>query len=178
MLNKTFCKKYIHVVFTIFFIIAWFGLFGFSLLTETAYLREDIINKQFDLSEIDWENLLYIFFSWEILNIGLLACLSSSLGANARKINFIEITVSSQNDNNILSYYAGAVMRGFVIYIIYLSGILLFNDQFFKFNNNFSTLEYIRLAATISILSFIVGFNSNILERLINSISDKLDSKS
>lgn len=112
--------------------------------------------------------LIEIIFGWGITSVGIISCLSAAIGASFSYLS------NKNSEPEWWIIYLHGVMRGFVIYCLYLGGLLIFNEKVLKFLENFSILDYVRLSASISIISFFVGFNPRILNLLLpNIVQDK-----
>lgn len=107
--------------------------------------------------------LIEIIFGWGITSVGMIACISAAIGASS---SYIFFTNESPQVGWWSNYLLGMI-RGFVVYCLYLGGLLIFDEKAFKFLENFSVLEYIQLSASISLISFFVGANPKVLDNLL-----------
>ncbi len=107
--------------------------------------------------------LIEVIFGWGITSVGMIACISAAVGASSSYMFFSHESVQGGWWSN----YLWGMIQGFIVYCLYLGGLLIFSEKAFKFLKNFSVLEYIQLAASISLISFFVGFNSKILDSLL-----------
>lgn len=107
--------------------------------------------------------LIEIIFGWGITSVGMIACISAAIGASSSYLFFTNESLQVGWWSN----YLLGMIRGFVIYCLYLGGLLIFDEKAFKFLENFSVLEYIRLSASISLISFFVGANPKALDNLL-----------
>ncbi|MGK7890528.1 MAG: hypothetical protein AB4042_14450 [Leptolyngbyaceae cyanobacterium] len=151
----------------------WFSLFGFSLFYDTASVREQLVAiAQGPMSNPVpglWD-LVLVFLSWSITNIGLASCVSSMLGVAAQRIDFLDekkTRIATTSTVSIMNLYVGALLRGFIVYLLFLGGLLVFDLQAFELNHQFTLPEYIRLVASISLFSFLVGLRPQILAGIV-----------
>lgn len=171
---------FFHSCICIITVIIWFILFSFCLLDDRQDLRQLIVNYNFNFSEIENnQNIILngwkfgeILISWPITNLGLICVFTAILGSAARKINFLENLFVQKNANNIpcIGYYVGASVRGLIVYLLFLGGLLIFTENELRLANDFTILEYIRLTATISLLSLTAGLNPETLANLLQLI--------
>lgn len=104
-----------------------------------------------------WE-LLWIFFlvifGWGITNIAMISCASAMLGA-------------LMSDN----YIRNGLIDGFIIYLVYISGLVIINGETLNFFENFKVLDYVKTSGSISLISFFFGSRVNLMKlKMINNI--------
>jgi hypothetical protein len=58
-------------------------------------------------------------------------------------------------------------MRGFVIYLLVVSGLLLVTTEAIAKSDQ---SQYVRLAATMSVVSFIAGYDSLVFKRALEKV--------
>ena len=68
---------------------------------------------------------------------------------------------------DVLACYAAAAMRGFVIYLMFIAGLLLVTTEAITTPDQG---QYVRLAGTISVLSFVAGYDSVMFRRALDRI--------
>lgn len=169
---------YIHAIFCVLLIIIWFGLFGICLFYDTEAIRTKLASDDpFSFSWTDLGEAIWGFINWSIPNIGIIACLTSLLGAAAHFTDFLidESKSDIKINSNFIRYYTGALIRGFIIYLLFLAGLLVFNEGLFQPTANFPVIEYIRLVAVVSLLSFLVGFRGDVLKGIIEQLKSKVE---
>ena len=125
--------------------------------SDTIHVLEEYSNKKSTLKYI--VNIFEIIFGWGITSVGILAFISAALGASISYLLFSNQDGYEEWEKN----YLWGIIRGFIVYCLYLSGLLIFSEKAFKFLENFSVLEYVKLSASISLIGFFVGFNPNAL---------------
>ncbi len=159
----------------------WFGLFAGGLLVGTETYRNQIMSPDGVASA--FTTWLIVLSFWTITNIGLLACVSSYLGAFGRRARFIAAppdgTVREDLDINLSftalwTYYASAVMRGFGVYTLSLAGLLVLATQSLLTP---SQEDYLRFAPLLSIISFYGGYDSTVFAGLLGRVKSLVDTK-
>jgi hypothetical protein len=109
-------------------------------------------------------------------NIAFLCCLSAVIGAVGRSARIDDAArVGAETDFRTLSI--AAIIRGFFMYILIVSGTLILSDQKF---DDISIQQYLKLAGLVSLLSFAVGYDPTLFGRFFNrvaSFSESLETK-
>lgn len=158
----------------------WFLLFVGGSLISTQPYRDQL------QSSLAWQSrikpLVVCILFWTTSNIGLLACLSSVLGAIGFRCRFTETFDLSREpggvDANVpgllLTSYLAAIMRGFGTYTLSLAGLLLVASETLTSPDQVS---YLRLAPLVSIASFYSGFNPRTFGGLLNRVKDLMQTK-
>ena len=110
------------------------------------------------------------------LNLALLCALAGSLGAFGARANL-------QGDGadappgpsaDLSSPYVSALLRGFFVYLVMISGLLLLDDDPF---GSPSPGQYIRLAGFLSLFSFVVSYNPGVFSGLLAWASTRVASR-
>jgi hypothetical protein len=91
-------------------------------------------------------------------NVAILCCLTSVIGAIGRSAGIDEVHQTAPG-RDLRSLCIAAVIRGFFMYIVILSGVLILADQKF---NDISIEQYLKLVGVVSILSFSIGYDPHI----------------
>jgi hypothetical protein len=151
---------------------AWFVLFAGGVLIGTGSHRTAVANPP-GIFDWLWSFMVVLLF-WTITNVGLLSCIAAFLGALGRRTRFTvaaltadSIDVPSTAPKTVATYYVSAVMRGFGIYALSFAGLLVLATQTFQ---NPEQGEYLRLAATLSILSFYAGYDPETFAGLLDRV--------
>ncbi|MDX1970382.1 MAG: hypothetical protein SFV23_24645 [Planctomycetaceae bacterium] len=159
----------------------WFGLFAGGLLVGTETYRSRIMSPEGVASA--FTSWLIVLSFWTITNIGLLACVSSYLGAFGRRARFIAAAVDGAISQDLAmkasitalwTYYASAVMRGFGVYTLSLAGLLVLATQSLL---QPSQEDYLRLAPLLSIISFYGGYDSTVFAGMLGRVKAFVDAK-
>lgn len=75
-------------------------------------------------------------------------------------------------DDDIANPYVSAVIRGFFVFLVLLSGVLILLEKLF---DSPTQEQYLRLAGFVSLLSFLVGYNPHLFARLLKRIADLVE---
>ncbi len=155
-------------------ILAWFGVFiGGSIISTEPYRRN---LENFDSVGSTIGNALVICTFWTITNVGVLSCVASLLGALGGRSQFTIQTELHDAlteapypkfDRVLATYYVSAIMRGFGIYVLVLAGLLVLATESLVSPTQAS---YVRLAPTISIISFYAGYDPSLFAGLLGRV--------
>ena len=154
-------------------IMIWFGLFSGGIIIGTESYRT-VLNQS--TAPTEWIGSWFVVCAfWTITNVGLLACVSSYIGAIGRRTRFTSHTdpmqtsfgVSGTNKRGVSTYYLSAIMRGFGIYTLVLAGLLVFATESLT---NPKQEMYMRLAPTISIIGLYVGYDPGMFAELLDRV--------
>ncbi|MCZ6837382.1 MAG: hypothetical protein O7G85_16525 [Planctomycetota bacterium] len=150
-------------------LILWFSLFAGGILINIGSSRTALTS-----SETFWQGVSHlplILSCWTVTNVGVLAVLAAILGAVGRRTRFTSNNTISRFSNSPLLksraaiiFYASAVIRGFGVYSLLLGGLLILATATLVAP---SQEEYLRLALTISIISFYAGYNPEVFASLL-----------
>lgn len=154
----------------------WFALFtGGTLIATKPYM--DAFAGSISPLQAAWSGLMIVAF-WTISNVGVLSILSAVLGAFGQRTHFTtkvtatqplvaENEVSAGSSREMLTHYASAIMRGFGVYALLLSGLLVMaTDAIVSPDQS----QYVRLAGTVSVISFYAGYDPEMLAGLLKRI--------
>ena len=170
-----------ELVFGLTLLILWFGLFSGGILVSSKPYRDQLeFPQSLGLSAII-TNWLIVTTTWSITNLGLLACIAASLGALGLRTRFTSRTdpmqaaleVAQPEDRGVATYYVSAIMRGFGIYGLVLAGLLVLATESLA---NPTQEAYMRLAPTVSIISFYAGYDPSIFAGLLDRVKSFLQS--
>jgi hypothetical protein len=162
----------------------WFVLFAGGILIGTqVYISA--LGGALSLGLRTWYLMMVVMF-WTITNVGLLSCLAAILGAFGRRTKFTshlathwadeELSDTTRaNPRTVVILYASAIMRGFGVYALVLAGLLVLATDMLVTP---SQVEYVRLAATISIISFYAGYDPQMFAGILDRIKRLVESKS
>ncbi len=153
-------------------IVLWFVLFAGGILIATQpYLQQLNTNMSVGRRVHSWVMVLCF---WTITNIGMLSCLSAMLGALGRRTRFTVLVATHpcvepqpQDARSALVFYYSAVMRGFGIYTLVQAGLLVLATKAFIQPEQG---EYLRLAATMSVLGFYAGYDPEMFGVLLSRV--------
>lgn len=157
----------------------WFVLFSGGCLLGTDVYRSQLA------APLAWQlkikPMLVCLCFWTTSNLGLLACLSSFMGAVGYRCRFTQALNADCEVQNatedvkslLLTSYLAAVMRGFGVYTLSLAGLLLLATETLIAPDQVS---YLRLAPLVSIVGFYSGFNPQTFGGLLMRVQKLLRS--
>ena len=117
---------------------------------------------------------------WTITNVALLCCLAAYIGALGRRTRFA-VLLGDPSDHfdcapqRVRLHYASAVIRGFSIYCLMMAGLLVLATEQFKAPDPGT---YLRLAATVTVISFYAGYDPSVLAGLLSRIKRLINGES
>jgi hypothetical protein len=104
------------------------------------------------------------------LNLALLCAISGVLGAFGSRANLHD-DEARRAARDETSPYISALLRGFFVYLITISGLLLLDDAPLSAP---TPGQYIRLAGLLSLFSFVVNYNPAIFSRLLVLAAERM----
>jgi hypothetical protein len=158
---------------------AWFLLFaGGVLISSAPYVNR--MTAEGGLADVSAAVMIILF--WTITNVGILSLLAAVLGAFGRRTQFMpNVTEQLRNPlqvggrrSSVSILYASAIIRGFAVYALVLSGLLLLNTEVLI---QPAQGQYVRLAALASAVSFYVGYDPSVFTRLLDRIKRFLENE-
>lgn len=160
-----------EVVFLFTVLVAWTALFAIGMFVTSQPYRDAL--AQGKSSPVDYLIAGFIsFMSYTFTNLAMLSGLASLAGAGARHV---EAQLNgSEPIANLRALYTSAALRGFFVYLVALSGLMFLVEGVFT-NIAKSADIYLRLAGSISLLSFMLGFNPEMFARLLERIARLLE---
>lgn len=160
--------------------LTWVGLFSAGLLIDSEPYRTALLKN--DLTVI---NFLFAALLYTPTNVALLSMLAGLLGGcaslmydqkelheqirNAEKDGKLEIAKRLSVRASYLSESpVSSMLRGFLVYLAIISGILLAISSPFE---ETSADQFIRLAGLFSVIAFVMGYDPTRFEDLIANLS-------
>ncbi len=187
----------IPAAFGILAILVWIGIFGLGSHVSSAPFRTyansfamggaDIAGFTETLARIDIVTWIFACvmatLTFTATNVAILCCVSALAGdcmrvlfgaSAAREATKTEtertVVTSSEHTTTPLGVGA-AVARGFLVYLILISGLLLVTGTPFS---STSQQSYISLAGTSSLFCFLVGFRPALVGSLLDRVTDAI----
>ena len=148
----------------------WLVVFSSGLFVPTDALRSAIASPQTNGLLKVWYGVV-VGFSYTLTNVLFLSCLTAFLGCMMRRWQVgdsLGTTAASPPPVGATRIYLAAVLRGFFLYLTFISGFLLVSTEKTVTETEFA--QYIRIAGMTSIIGFIVGYDPNLLIRLMHRI--------
>jgi len=149
----------------------WTLFFSFGLLVPTSGMRNVLWTGG---AESVFKTVGYAFAvatSYTLTNVLFLSCFASILGSLAQRWEVGEHLEEIPPNTRCVApkrIYIAALLRGFFLYLMFISGFLLVSTENTVIETEFS--QYIRIAGMISVVGFIVGYDPNLLLRLMQRI--------
>ena len=148
-------------------IILWIfvAAIGVAVPTKPAI---DLLNKP-DGKPPFWEMskaLLAILTCYTFTNIAALCCLSAIIGAVGRSARIDDV---ERNDpaTDLRTLCISALIRGFFLYLVVLSGTLFLAEQKFE---EISIEQYLKLGGLVSLLSFAIGYDPHLFGSIFTRV--------
>jgi len=160
--------------------LTWVSLFSSGLLVNSKPYRDALLN-----GDVTVHNLLLAALLYTPTNVALLSMLAGLMGGCAslmydhgdlqEQIKNAEAEGNHQMASRLtlrLSYLSespfSSMLRGFLVYLAIISGILLAISEPFKVT---SADQFIRLAGLFSVIAFVMGYDPTRFEDLIETLS-------
>jgi hypothetical protein len=154
----------------------WLLLFGAGLLIDSAPYRTKISNGTFGIMDVVATLCFYT-----PLNVALLTLFAGFAGGCLSKVTYGHWSTQAIKDTANLASNAGigdreffmtespfaSTMRSFVVYLAVIAGLYITTNGPFE---KPTSEQYVRFAGTISLLSFLVGYDPTRLQDLINLV--------
>jgi hypothetical protein len=151
---------------------AWIGLFAAGVSVPAApYMKalNEMNQAGMSLGSVLACGLMVILCS-TFTNPGLLACLAALLGGVSRRAQGVVApgtALAAEPQVPLTAVCAAAVVRGFFLYLVFLSGLLLLTTSAIT---KADQEQYVQLAGTVSVLSFVIGYDPDFFSKLMNRI--------
>jgi hypothetical protein len=152
-------------------LLAWGFLFAAGLIIDSTPYRTTLGSTAYTPFLDKLRCWFVVITTYTLPNVALLACLASILGAAGHrlKVGLLEEEVPEGHTSH---PYAGAVIGGFFVYLVALSGILILVEKPWA---NPSPEQYARLAGFISLLSFLMGYSPRMLSRFLARVAEMIE---
>ena len=149
--------------------VLWLTVFASGLFVSTEAMRSEIANPATSTFVRLWD-MVVVGISYTLTNVLYLSCLTAFLGCMMRRWQVGGLERTPRNASSIAAsrIYVAAVLRGFFLYLMFISGFLLVSTEKTVTQTEFA--QYIRIAGMSSIIGFIVGYDPNLLTRLMDRI--------
>lgn len=172
-------------VFVLVAIAAWLGCFLGGILVDTLPFRKTISASGLEATigdaakdVIAYEGrrivaVMGAYFFYTPTNLALLTLLSGLLGTLGRKASlFVDPDESLEADR--INPKLSAMIRAFLVYLLFLSGVLVLADEPFSAPTPGS---YLRLAGIMSLLSFVANYKPSFFAKILGGVQNFLNSK-
>jgi hypothetical protein len=155
----------------VFALVAWTCFFAAGVLVSTKTYRDQLWGPT-PLDVGQWFRAMFVTFcSYTVTNLLFLACLSSYLGCMAMRWH---VSQKSPEQSQFYSHvypsrlYISAVLRGFLLYLLIISGVLVISSE--DAMQNTAPIQYVKIAGLVSAFGFIVGFDPQMVYRFVEKV--------
>ena len=149
--------------------IAWVVLFATGTFVPTQALRANLLTGKGNTLA----NFATVVACYTVTNILFLAVLASGIGCMTcrwRVTSQVERLMPFYTSLPAKRVYFAAILRGFFLYLAIISGFLVMATEDAVLNTGFS--QYIRVAGITSVFGFIVGYDPQVIYRLMGKVND------
>jgi len=158
----------------------WIGFFGAGIFVPTATLRGRLWSGATDGIGDALGCGLVVVCCYTLTNILFLSCFAALLGCmmcrwlvrDERRglADPQKATAAARPPYSPERIYLSAFLRGFFLYLLVLSGLMVVSAEPALVDTRFS--QYIRTAGFVSVLSFAAGYDPNLIYKLIGRVTD------
>ncbi|MFO0914368.1 MAG: hypothetical protein U0795_15515 [Pirellulales bacterium] len=154
---------------------AWFLLFAGGMLINTRPYQQNLDGDAGVPATIQAWVVVCSF--WTMTNVGLLSCVTSIIGGLGQRLHFAtrmpsqDFATEFVKPKDLVVFYASALMRGFVVYTLAISGLLVFSADSWK---SIDQASYIRLAALASVIGLYGGYDVEFFDGMFRRIKGAL----
>jgi hypothetical protein len=155
-------------------LLVWFGFFSAGLFIPTHAYRERLLQATsfWDFTG-QFGHFVVVIGCYTVTNLLFLSCASAYLGCMTMRW-----TISALPDRTLTLYsrvspgriYSAAVLRGFFLYLLVISGLLTFSTESSIVDTSFG--QYIRMAGIVSALAFTIGYDPVLINRFLGRLED------
>jgi hypothetical protein len=158
----------IEIVFGIFLMLVWVGLLALgTIYSSTVYGERLVAMTRQEVWETigatAWYFLLFVL-TYTVTNSMVLCVLAAALGEAGRRDRIGDETQAVKLRTGL---YFGAMIRGFMTYLIVISGSVVIANKSY---NSPTREDYLTFAATVSVLGFLAGYNPDVFVRFMNGL--------
>ena len=148
-----------------FAIVIWLGVFLLGTLVNSAPYRDRFAGFSGDFLGIVGDGVI-IGLTYTLTNVGILCLLASLMGSIGASANLgVDADAAAEQDTS--SPRTSAILRGFLIYLALLAGVLMFAET----PAGPSQTQYVRLAGVTSLLGFAVNYRPALFATLFTRLS-------
>jgi hypothetical protein len=141
-------------------IVTWLGFFAVGVIFASVTYCNNMNNASLQENVcVMIGNWVMFLCSYTVTNIGILCCLTACMGEVGRRTG---VDGKSRIRREDPGDYVAAIMRGFLVYLAILAGLVIGNSSFSPHTRD----EYVRLASLVSLMGFLAGFNPLLFRRL------------
>lgn len=167
-------------------ILFWLGIYLGGTTVDSAPFRKAIseegliatigTEKAADVTAFDGPMqtaVVVSFFFYTPTNLALLTLLAGLLGTLGRKASLYS-NKNAAKDADPSNPKLSALLRSFLVYLVFVSGVLVFSEAPFAAP---SPTSYLRLAGLMSLMSFVANYRPSFFARILEGALSYLDTK-
>ena len=144
---------------------AWLGVFMLGTLVNSAPYRERFAGFTGNPLDIVGDGLVF-GITYTLTNVGVLCLLASLLGSFGASAN-LGVDGEAQGAQDTSAPRISALLRGFLVYLALLSGVLVFGES----PASPTQTQYVRLAGVTSLVAFAVNYRPALFATLFTRMS-------
>lgn len=157
-----------EIMFGLLVAAGWLILFASGAFVPTQAARTELLTGKASLT-----NFAIVVGCYTVTNLLFLSILASLIGCLTcrwRVTSQVERLMSFYTTLPAKRVYFAAALRGFFLYLTIISGFLVMATEDSVLNTGFA--QYIRVAGITSIFGFLVGYDPQVVYRLMGKVSD------
>lgn len=152
-------------------LVAWTFVFAIGVVFPSTPIR----NALTSMGVIDSKGMILAYLcaflvTYTVSNVAILCCISAWLGELGRRTR---ISGAANGVAYRRGDYMAAVMRGFLGYLAVLTGYVIIGSGVNAFVTP-SPEQFVRLAAIVSLVGFLLGYNPEVFNRFASSVTDRI----
>lgn len=157
-----------EVIVGVLAIVFWIVIAAIGVAVPTKTFFDDLVNQGRNISFLRLIQALFVIMScYTFTNIAALCCLSAIIGAVGRSARIDEV-MRNNPATDLQTLCTSAIIRGFFLYLVVVSGTLFVSDQ--ESFDNISVQQYLKLSGLVSLLSFAIGYEPRIFELVFSRV--------
>lgn len=157
-----------RAILSILSIALWLFLFMLGMLIDSAPYR-----SHFQKDPTAFLTAFMIIWTWTPINIGLLSLFAGLIGGLNRGL--LDSDPNNDHQENGVAYHCWTgLVAGFVIYLGFMAGMIIVNDDLF---GNLTVEKYNKLASLLSITAIVAGLRPEFLEGLFSKVHNNEQKK-
>ena len=142
-------------------VLSWIGCFAAGIVVNTQPYRAMLGEPTAIDASLAAGAWFIVVMCYTITNTAFLSCLAAVIGALAAR------SLARGRHKAPLRASFDALMYGFFVYLVVISGLLLFTTEAIT---NPGQAQYVRLAGVISVVAFLTGYDPTLFRRLIDYV--------
>lgn len=142
----------------------WLAVFTAGVTIDSSPYREQLADP-FSLGLLDFLKAFFLTLTcYTLTNIAILVSFAALLGPLGRRAR-LGVSTTQEPDMDLQDPYFSAVIRGFFVYLVLLSGTIVLGSDAIS---NPGPIPYIRTAGVFSLFSFLVNYNPHLFSKVLS----------